>query len=135
MVSITCWLLPANLWENLRQTRSFSAIPAVMGRTAEFIRSTLRRPCHAASSCHLDRCRRIPLSGSLRRSGEIPSMRPLPCGYEVFSLRSACYALPVRDGFHYKFWVYILSSRSGTLYVGITGIFEQRIHQTQVRLN
>jgi putative endonuclease len=35
----------------------------------------------------------------------------------------------MRDGFHYKFWVYILSSRSGTLYVGITGFFEQRIHQ------
>jgi len=33
------------------------------------------------------------------------------------------------DAFHYKFWVYILSSRSGTLYVGITGFFEQRIHQ------
>ncbi len=36
---------------------------------------------------------------------------------------------PVRDGFHYKFWVYVLASRSGTLYVGITGFFEQRIHQ------
>jgi putative endonuclease len=35
----------------------------------------------------------------------------------------------MRDGFHYKFWVYIHSSRSGTLYVGITGFFEQRIHQ------
>jgi putative endonuclease len=35
----------------------------------------------------------------------------------------------MRDGFHYKFWVYILSSRSGTLYVGITGYFEERIHQ------
>jgi putative endonuclease len=35
----------------------------------------------------------------------------------------------VRDGFYYKFWVYILSSRSGTLYVGITGYFDRRIHQ------
>jgi len=35
----------------------------------------------------------------------------------------------MRDGFHYKFWVYILSSRSGTLYVGITGFFSRRIHQ------
>ena len=35
----------------------------------------------------------------------------------------------MRDGFHYKFWVYILCSRSGTLYVGITGFFERRIHQ------
>ncbi len=35
----------------------------------------------------------------------------------------------MRHGRSYKFWVYILSSRSGTLYVGITGFFEQRIHQ------
>jgi putative endonuclease len=35
----------------------------------------------------------------------------------------------MRDGFHYKFWVYILSSQSGTLYVGITGFFTRRIHQ------
>jgi putative endonuclease len=36
---------------------------------------------------------------------------------------------PVRDGFHYKFWVYILVSRSGTLYVGITGYLDRRIMQ------
>jgi putative endonuclease len=36
---------------------------------------------------------------------------------------------PMKDGFHYKFWVYILSSRSGTLYVGLTGFFERRIYQ------
>jgi putative endonuclease len=35
----------------------------------------------------------------------------------------------VRDGVHYKFWVYILTSRTGTLYVGITGYFERRIMQ------
>ncbi len=35
----------------------------------------------------------------------------------------------MRDGSHYKFWVYILTSRSGTLYIGITGFFEKRIHQ------
>ena len=35
----------------------------------------------------------------------------------------------MRDGFYYKFWVYILSSRTGTLYVGITGFFDRRIHQ------
>ncbi len=41
-----------------------------------------------------------------------------------------CYPLvSMRDGFHRKFWVYILSSRSGTLYVGITGFFERRIYQ------
>jgi hypothetical protein len=56
-------------------------------------------------------------------------MFPLPRGYEVFSRNGACYALPVRDGVFYRYWVYILSSRSGTLYVGITGFFEQRIYQ------
>ena len=35
----------------------------------------------------------------------------------------------VRDGFHYKFWVYILVSRTGTLYVGVTGYFDRRILQ------
>lgn len=35
----------------------------------------------------------------------------------------------MRNGPHYKFWVYILSSNSGTLYVGITGFFERRVHQ------
>lgn len=35
----------------------------------------------------------------------------------------------MRDGYHNKFWVYILSSNSGTLYVGITGFFERCIHQ------
>jgi hypothetical protein len=29
----------------------------------------------------------------------------------------------VREDFHYKFWVYILTSRTGTLYIGITGYF------------
>jgi hypothetical protein len=28
----------------------------------------------------------------------------------------------VRDGFDYKFWVYILISRTSTLYIGITAI-------------
>jgi putative endonuclease len=35
----------------------------------------------------------------------------------------------VRDGFYYKFWVYILVSRTGTLYVGITGYLDRRISQ------
>src|SRR5882757_3225094 len=35
----------------------------------------------------------------------------------------------VRDGFDYKFWVYILVSRTGTLYIGITGYFDRRISQ------
>ena len=35
----------------------------------------------------------------------------------------------MRDGFHYKFWVYILTSRTGTLYIGITGYIDRRISQ------
>lgn len=35
----------------------------------------------------------------------------------------------MRDGFHYQFWVYILASRTGTLYIGITGYFDRRILQ------
>ena len=35
----------------------------------------------------------------------------------------------MRDGFHYKFWVYILTSRTGMLYIGITGYFDRRIMQ------
>ena len=35
----------------------------------------------------------------------------------------------MRDGFYYKFWVYILVSRTGTLYVGVTGYFDRRIQQ------
>jgi putative endonuclease len=35
----------------------------------------------------------------------------------------------VRDGFHYKFWIYILTSRTGMLYIGVTGYFDRRIMQ------
>ncbi|MGE5321268.1 MAG: GIY-YIG nuclease family protein [Actinomycetota bacterium] len=35
----------------------------------------------------------------------------------------------MRDGCYYKYWVYILSSRSGTLYTGLTRFFERRIYQ------
>ena len=38
----------------------------------------------------------------------------------------------MRDGFYYKFWVYILSSRSGTLYVGVTGYLNRRITQHKI---
>ena len=38
----------------------------------------------------------------------------------------------MRDGFHYKFWVYILTSRTGTLYVGVTGYLNRRIMQHKI---
>ena len=35
----------------------------------------------------------------------------------------------MRDGCFYKFWVYIIGSRTGTLYTGMTGFLETRITQ------
>ncbi|HZI58717.1 MAG TPA: GIY-YIG nuclease family protein [Verrucomicrobiae bacterium] len=35
----------------------------------------------------------------------------------------------MRDGYDYKFWVYMLVSRTGTLYIGITGYIDRRISQ------
>ena len=40
-----------------------------------------------------------------------------------------CYPSAVRDGYDYTFWVYILTSRTGTLYIGITGYIDRRISQ------
>jgi len=41
-------------------------------------------------------------------------------------------SLPMRDGSYYEFWVYILTSRSGTLYVGVTGYLGTRIIQHKI---
>lgn len=38
----------------------------------------------------------------------------------------------MRDGSHYQFWVYILTSRSGTLYTGVTGFLDRRIIQHKI---
>ncbi len=38
----------------------------------------------------------------------------------------------MRDGFQYKFWVYILTSRTGTFYIGITGYLHRRITQHKI---
>src|SRR5215467_3741618 len=35
----------------------------------------------------------------------------------------------MRDGQFYRFWVYIMGSRTGVLYTGMTGNFTLRIHQ------
>jgi len=35
----------------------------------------------------------------------------------------------MRDVRFYKFWVYIMASRSGTLYTGVTGFLESRVGQ------
>lgn len=52
----------------------------------------------------------------------------MPC-QGVFSRHLCLTFSAVRDGFYYKFWVYILVSRAGTLYIGITGYFDRRIEE------
>lgn len=38
----------------------------------------------------------------------------------------------MRDGFYYEFWVYILTSRTGTLYVGVIGYLGSHIMQHKI---
>jgi predicted GIY-YIG superfamily endonuclease len=38
----------------------------------------------------------------------------------------------MRDGSYFEFWVYILTSRNGTLYVGVTGYLHSRIMQHKI---
>ena len=38
----------------------------------------------------------------------------------------------MRDGSYYEFWVYILTSRTGTLYVGVTGDIGTRVLQHKI---
>ena len=35
----------------------------------------------------------------------------------------------MRDGFFHQYWVYILTSNTGTLYIGMTGYIDRRITQ------
>jgi putative endonuclease len=41
-------------------------------------------------------------------------------------------SLAVRYGSYYEFWVYILTSRTGTLYAGVTGYLGTRIMQHKI---
>jgi putative endonuclease len=57
-------------------------------------------------------------------------MPPPQCRFREFS--STMPVLPfsaMRDGSYYEFWVYILTSRTGTLYVGVTGDLGARVMQ------
>jgi putative endonuclease len=38
----------------------------------------------------------------------------------------------MREGSFYKFWVYIIVSRTGTLYIGVTGYLARRIRQHKI---
>src|SRR6185437_16783115 len=82
--------------------------------------------------CHLDRLRRSLRPEEEWRDREDVSLPMLMQG--VLTKLLGCYPrhLHMRDGVYYKFWVYILSSRSGTLYVGITGYLNRRITQHKI---
>src|SRR5262249_19216348 len=78
--------------------------------------------------CHLDQRPRSLATEEKWRDPDKVSPAMLIQG--VFFKMPECYPpRSMRDGFHYKFWVYILSSRSGTLYVDLTGYVERSIYQ------
>jgi predicted GIY-YIG superfamily endonuclease len=72
---------------------------------------------------------RDPAKRETEASGEIPRMHPLPCRSEVFSPNCVCYPLPHARWFPFQVLGLHPPSWSGTLYVGIAGFFDQRIHQ------
>jgi putative endonuclease len=51
---------------------------------------------------------------------------------EVLFEKPVLPSLPVRDSSYYQFWVYILTSCTGTLYVGVTGYLGTRIMQHKI---
>jgi len=51
---------------------------------------------------------------------------------EILFEKPVLLSLPVRDGSYYQFWVYILTSCTGTLYVGVTGYLGTRIMQHKI---
>jgi len=67
-----------------------------------------------------------------RRSRNIPRVPTGPCRGRVLPGIPVLILPAVRNGSNYKFWVYILSSTSGTLYVGVTGYLARRIHQHKI---
>ncbi len=42
--------------------------------------------------------------------------------------------MSMRDGPFYQFWVYIMASPSGTLYIGVTGFLGKRVEQHKLGL-
>src|SRR5262249_29911347 len=71
-----------------------------------------------------------------RRSRRIPKLLTAPCRFREFSPYTfpspVLPSFPMRDGSYYEFWVYILTSRTGTLYVGVTGFIDDRIAQHKI---
>jgi hypothetical protein len=61
-------------------------------------------------------------SVAMLRQGILLKMPLLPC-------------CAMRDGHFFKYWVYILGSRTGTLYVGMTGFFDTRRERCDHRAN
>jgi predicted GIY-YIG superfamily endonuclease len=56
-------------------------------------------------------------------------MSSRPCRHREFPRKCACYYFRPREGSFYKFWVYIMCSSTGTLYVGMTGFVDTHILQ------
>ena len=67
-----------------------------------------------------------------RREGESkdPEKAPAAMPRQGVSTRMAVLLFPaMREGRFYKFWVYIIASPTGTLYIGMTGFIDARIFQ------
>jgi putative endonuclease len=116
---------PENAGCNHAVTRDFNeaAVCATALGTKKLHRTSSPKPCHverSRSECER-RSRNIPrmLIAPMPRQGVLPGAR-------VLSLPA------VRDGSIYKFWVYVLSSNSGTLYIGVTGYLARRVHQHKI---
>jgi putative endonuclease len=80
---------------------------------------------HCPKTCHSERSRRA-------RDAQPKNPDTASCDHAATGSSTETPVLTfsaVRDGFYYKFWVYILVSRTGTLYIGITGYFDRRIRQ------
>jgi hypothetical protein len=77
--------------------------------------------------------RELGQEAGISASRSIPRICPLPCCVREFSSRMLVLpSVAVRDGSYYEFWVYILTSRTGTLYVGVTGYLGTRIMQHKI---
>jgi putative endonuclease len=70
-----------------------------------------------------------PRRAGVRTSRSIPTVFPFALAVSGNSLEGDCATLLfiMREGRFYKFWVYIMASRTGTLYVGMTGFLGPRI--------
>ena len=74
------------------------------------------------SICHGERCPNDPerAKGSKGESNHPEDVSSAMLSQGVLLKIAVLPSLRMRDGSYYEFWVYILTSRTGTLYVGVT---------------